>query len=244
MPWAGFDVGNAFSCVALAGDQAPEVVENDKGKCEMPSIVSFTEKMRCVGCKGIDYLVLNGENTVVHVKRLLGRKFDSPDVQKDIKQKFVFKVNEGTDGCCMLSVSYLGQRVQMSPAQVIATLLKELKDSAETRQTSRITDCVLAVPAYFGELERSAMLAASGVAGLNCLHLMNDLSAAALHWAYCNAGLLKTGLQNVALVDVGHSATQASFRPPHVCLGRQGSQSLSHQLPHLAPENRTPCRSA
>lgn len=207
MSVAGLDVGNCTSCVALARKRGVDVIMNSESKRETPSIVSYGEKMRFIGVEGAARIMMNVKNTVVQVKRLIGRKFQDPAVQADIKE-LMFKVTEAADGGCLISVMYLNEPRTLSPEQVVTSLLKDLKSTAETDQGSAITDCVVAVPAYFSESERRAMLTAADVASLKCLRLMNELTAAALNWGIFKPDLPDDQPLNVAFVDVGHSSLQ------------------------------------
>lgn len=207
MSVAGFDTGNETSCVALARKRGVDVIMNAESKRETPAIVSFGDKMRAVGVEGAARLMMNVKNTVVQVKRLIGRKFNDPDVQKDIKG-FMYKVIEAPDGGCLISVMYLNEPKEVTPEQVVATILKDLKGIAEADQGSAITDCVLSVPAFFGEAERRAMLTAAELSGLKCLRLMNELTAAALNWGIFKGDLPEDQPINVVFVDVGHAALQ------------------------------------
>jgi heat shock protein 4 len=180
---------------------------NVESKRETPAIVSYGDKMRFVGVQGAARLTTNLESSVVQVKRLIGRKFQDPEVQADIKN-FMFKVVEGPDGGCLINVTYLNQPRQFTPEQVMTSLLKDLKLIAEADQGSPITDCAISVPVYFTESERLAMLNAASLAGLKCLRLVNEPTATALNWGIFKSDLPEDQPLNVAFVDVGHSSLQ------------------------------------
>ena len=207
MSVAGFDVGNSASCVALARKRGVDVIMNAESKRETPSIVSYGDKMRFVGVQGAARLTMNVKNTVVQVKRLIGRKFSDPVVQEDIKD-FMFKVVEGPDGGCLIKAMYLNEPREFTPEQVMTSLLKDLKAIAEADQGGAITDCVVAVPAYFSEAERLSMLNAASIAGLKCLRLMNEPTAIALNWGIFKTDLPEDKPLNVVFVDVGHASLQ------------------------------------
>jgi heat shock 70kDa protein 4 len=211
MSVAGFDVGNATSCVALARKRGIDVLMNAESKRETPAVVSFGDKMRFIGVEGAAKLTMNVKNTVTQVKRLIGRKFSDPDVQEDIKD-FMFKVVEGPDGNCLFEVTFLNEKRQFTPEQVMTCLLKDLKKIAENDQGSAITDCVVSVPVYFAEAERLAMLNSAALAGLKCLRLMNEPTATALNWGIFKSDLPEDKPINVAFVDVGHSSLQVCSR--------------------------------
>jgi heat shock 70kDa protein 4 len=211
MATAGIDIGNATSCVALARKRGVDVIMNAESKRETPALVSYGDKMRFVGVQGAARLTTNLENSACQVKRLIGRKFKDPEVQKDIKY-FMFKVVEGPNGGCLINVKYLKETRQFTPEQVMTSLLKDMKHVAEADQGSQITDCAISVPVYFTESERLAMLNAASLAGLKCLRLINEPTATALNWGIFKSDLPEEKPLNVAFVDVGHSSLQVWTR--------------------------------
>lgn len=207
MSVAGFDVGNCTSCVALARKRGVDVLMNAESKRETPALVSYGEKQRFIGVNGAAKLLMNVKNTVSQVKRLLGRKFADPDIQEDIP-KMMYAIEEGPDGGCLVNVQFLGERRKLTPEQVMASLLKDLKRIAEEDQGSSVTDCVLSVPVYYGEAERLAMLNSASLAGLQCLRLMNEPTATALAYGIFKNDLPEEEPVDVAFVDVGNSSIQ------------------------------------
>jgi len=207
MSVAGLDVGNLCSCIALARKRGVDVLLNKESKRETPSVASFTAKQRFLGTDGASAMSSNIKNTVVSLKRLLGKKFAEPSVQQDIAG-LPYKVTEGPNGGCLINVSYLGEQVQYTPEAVMAMILGDIKLIGERDSGGPITDCVISVPVYFTDAERHAMLDASKIAGLNCLRLMNDTAAVALGY-----GIYKTDLPDdkpihTVIVDVGEMALQ------------------------------------
>ena len=202
--------------MALARKRGVDVIMNAESKRETPAVVSYGDKMRFVGVEGAARLTMNVKNSVVQVKRLIGRKFADPDVQRDIED-FVFKVTEGPDGGCLVNVTFLGEPRQFTPEQIMTSLLKDLKAIAEADQGSTITDCAISVPVYFTEAERLAMLNAASLAGLKCLRLMNEPTAIALSWGIFKSDLPEDKPMHVAFVDVGHSSLQVRRRPRVPC---------------------------
>lgn len=207
MSVAGIDVGNCTSCVALARKRGVDVIMNSESMRETPAIVSYGERMRFVGVDGAARLTMNVKNTVTQVKRLIGRKFTDPQVQDDIKD-LMYKVVEGQDGGCLIDVMFMTERRQLTPEQVMVSLLKDLKTIAERDQGSAISDCAIAVPVYYSEPERLAMLHSAQLAGLKCLRLMNEPTAIALNWGIFKSDLPEDQPFNVAFVDVGHASLQ------------------------------------
>ena len=231
MSVAGFDVGNCTSCVALARKRGVDVIMNAESKRETPAVVSFGDKMRFIGVEGAAKLTMNVKNTVVQIKRLIGRKFKDPEVQADIED-FMFKVVEGPDGGCLVDVMFLNERRQFTPEQVMTCLLKDLKCIAEADQGSSITDCAVSVPVYFAEPERLAMLNSAALAGLKCLRLINEPTAIALNWGIFKSDLPEDKPLHVAFVDVGHSSLQVRTRDDSTA--RLHHDALRGKLSHVA----------
>lgn len=207
MSVAGIDVGNAGSCIALARKGGVDVLLNRESNRETPSVVTFTQKQRQMGTAAAGGLATNPKNTVTEIKRLMGKQFDDPEVQADLAG-YPFKVCRGDQGEALVEVEYLGQMTKLSPEQIMAALLVDLCDIAKKEHDSPVTDVVLSVPVFYTEKERYAMLAASKIAGLNCLRLLDETTATALAYGIYRTDLPDTDPHNVVFVDVGHSSTQ------------------------------------
>lgn len=223
MSVVGLDVGNDTSCVALARKRGIDVLMNKESKRETPSVVNFGDKMRFMGTDGAGKFSLAPQNTAHQLKRILGKKFSDPQLQKDIAL-LPFSVTEGPDGGCLINVTYCNEPASFTPEQVMAMLLVDLKKIVEMEAGTVVTDCVLAVPTYFTEEERYAMLNASSVAGLNCLRLMNETTATALSYGIYKTDLPDDVAVNVAFVDIGHTSIQVSI----VALKKTGLVVKSH----------------
>ena len=207
MSVAGIDVGNAASCIALARKGGVDVLLNRESNRETPSVVTFTQKQRQMGTAAAGGLATNPKNTVTEIKRLMGKQFDDPEVQADLAG-YPFKVCRGDHGEALVEVEYLGQMTKLSPEQIMAALLVDLCDIAKKEHDSPVTDVVLSVPVFYTEKERYAMLAASRIAGLNCLRLLDETTATALAYGIYKTDLPDTDPHHVVFVDVGHSSTQ------------------------------------
>ncbi|GFR48872.1 hypothetical protein Agub_g10723 [Astrephomene gubernaculifera] len=205
----GFDVGNDTSCVALARKRGIDVLMNKESKRETPAAINFGEKMRFLGTDGAAKLGLQPQNTVHQLKRILGKKFQDPQVQADIA-KLPFTVLEGPDGGCLIRVRYCNEEATFTPEQVMAMVLVDLKRIAEAEGGIPVTDCAISVPTYFTEAERYAMLNAAQIAGVNCLRLINETTATALAYGIYKTDLPENDPVHVVFVDVGHSHTQVS----------------------------------
>lgn len=207
MSVAGIDVGNAASCIALARKGGVDVLLNRESNRETPSVVTFTQKQRQMGTAAVGGLATNPKNTVTEIKRLMGKQFDDPEVQADLPG-YPFKVCKGEHGEALVEVEYLGQTTTLSPEQIMAALLVDLCDIAKKEHDSPVTDVVLSVPVFYTEKERYSMLAASKIAGLNCLRLLDETTATALAYGIYKTDLPDTDPHHVVFVDVGHSSTQ------------------------------------
>lgn len=152
-------------------------------------------------------LSTNARNTITQVKRLMGKKFSDPAVQKDLIN-FPFKVTEGPDGGCLINVDYLEKSAQFSPEQIMAAIFVDLREMAEKEQGGPVNEAVCSVPVFYTEPERHAMLAAAQVGGLNCLRLLDDTTATALAWGIYKTDLPENDPHHVVFVDVGYAATQ------------------------------------
>ena len=206
MSVAGFDVGDQCTCIAVARKRGIDVLMNKESKRESPSVIAFNTKQRLLGTAAVGSLSTSPKNTVFQIKRLLGKKYSNPDVQRDISM-FPFRVSEGSDGRCLITVDYLGEQTQLTPEQLLAMVLVDQKEIAEA-DGSPVTDCVISVPTYFTEAERYATLNAAQIAGINCLRLFNDTTSTALSYGIYKTDLPETDSVNVAFVDVGFSAFQ------------------------------------
>eukprot|EP00216_Chloropicon_sp_CCMP2111_P006945 CAMPEP_0198235372 /NCGR_PEP_ID=MMETSP1446-20131203/1275_1 /TAXON_ID=1461542 ORGANISM="Unidentified sp, Strain CCMP2111" /NCGR_SAMPLE_ID=MMETSP1446 /ASSEMBLY_ACC=CAM_ASM_001112 /LENGTH=834 /DNA_ID=CAMNT_0043916513 /DNA_START=82 /DNA_END=2589 /DNA_ORIENTATION=- len=208
MSVVGFDIGDFKACIAVARRNGVDVLLNKESKRETPTVVSFGSKERSLGVDGASQQSMNPKNTVFGLKRLLGKKFNEPSVQAEL-QYLPFKVVEGPDGKCLIEVMYLNENVQFSPERVMAMMLTDLKQNAEKEMGgTMMTDCVVSIPNYYTESERSAMIDAVDIAGLRCLRLIPDTTASALDFGIYKTDLSETEPLNVAFIDVGHSSLQ------------------------------------
>ncbi|RZR92723.1 hypothetical protein BHM03_00021077 [Ensete ventricosum] len=207
MSVVGFDVGNESCIVAVARQRGIDVVLNDESKRETPAIVCFGEKQRFIGTAGAASSTMNPKNSVSQIKRLLGRKFSDPEVQKDI-QSFPFKVTEGPDGFLLIHANYLGEQRAFTPTQILAMVLSNLKSIAEKNLNAAVVDCCIGIPVYFNDLQRRAMTDAATIAGLHPLRLFHETTATALAYGIYKTDLPENDQLNVAFVDLGHASMQ------------------------------------
>ncbi|CAH2979698.1 unnamed protein product [Chilo suppressalis] len=207
----GIDFGNESCYIAVAKAGGIETIANDYSLRGTPSCVAFSPKNRMLGVAAKNQMVTNMKNTVFGFKRLLGRKFSDPYVQKEIKH-FPFKIEQRPDGGIGIRVNYLGEDNVFSPEQITAMLFTKLKDIAATALQTQINDCVISVPSYFTNAERNALLNAAAISGLNVLRLMNESTATALTYGIYKQDLpaLEEKPRNVVFVDFGHSSLQVA----------------------------------
>jgi molecular chaperone DnaK len=190
----GIDLGTTNSCVAIMEGGDPVVIANQEGNRTTPSIVAFTESgERLVGQVAKRQAITNPENTVYAIKRLIGRKFSTKEVQYD-KTISPYKITEASNGDAQVSI----RDRHYSPAEISSMVLGKMKQTAEDYLGQKITDAVITVPAYFNDSQRQATKDAGKVAGLNVLRIINEPTAAAL--AY---GLDKKKDEKIAVFDLG-----------------------------------------
>jgi len=190
----GIDLGTTNSCVAIMEGGDPVVIANQEGSRTTPSMVAFTDSgERLVGQVAKRQAVTNPENTVYAIKRLIGRKFVTKEVQYDTKI-CPYRITEAPNGDAQVTI----KARNYSPAEISSFVLMKMKQTAEDYLGEKITDAVITVPAYFNDSQRQATKDAGRVAGLNVLRIINEPTAAAL--AY---GLDKKKDEKIAVFDLG-----------------------------------------
>ena len=190
----GIDLGTTNSCVAVMEGGEPIVIANSEGNRTTPSMVAFTESgERLVGQQAKRQAVTNPENTLFAIKRLIGRKFNSEAVKKDIEIS-PFKIIKADNGDAWVEV----RNKKYSAPEISAMVLQKMKQTAEDYLGETVTDAVITVPAYFNDSQRQATKDAGKISGLNVLRIINEPTAAAL--AY---GLDKKEEEKIAVFDLG-----------------------------------------
>ncbi|KAJ0960382.1 hypothetical protein J5N97_001799 [Dioscorea zingiberensis] len=207
MSVVGFDIGNENCIVAVARQRGIDVVLNEESKRETPAVVCFGEKQRFIGTAGAASLMMNPKNSVSQIKRLIGRKFSDPELQRDL-QSLPFTVTEGLDGFPLIHARYLGEERTFTPTQVLAMVLSNLKSIAEKNLNTSVVDCCIGIPVYFIDLQRRAVMEAAAIAGLHPLRLFHETTATALAYGIYKTDLPENDQLNVAFVDVGHADMQ------------------------------------
>ncbi|NVL89837.1 MAG: molecular chaperone DnaK [Desulfobacterales bacterium] len=190
----GIDLGTTNSCVAIMEGKDPKVIPNPEGGRTTPSMIASTNGgERLVGQIAKRQAVTNPENTVFAVKRLIGRKYASPEVQND-KKVCPYKITQASNGDIRVEIN--GKAY--SPAEISSHILQSMKKTAEEYLGEKVTEAVITVPAYFNDSQRQATKDAGRVAGLNVLRIINEPTAASL--AY---GLDKKKDEKIAVFDLG-----------------------------------------
>ena len=190
----GIDLGTTNSCVAVMDGKDAKVIENAEGARTTPSMVAFSEDgERLVGQPAKRQAVTNPTNTLFAVKRLIGRRYEDPTVEKD-KHLVPFTIVKGDNGDAWVEANGKGY----SPAQISAMILQKMKETAESYLGEKVEKAVITVPAYFNDAQRQATKDAGRIAGLEVLRIINEPTAAAL--AY---GLDKKDGKTIAVYDLG-----------------------------------------
>ncbi len=191
----GIDLGTTNSCVAVMDGGKPRVLENAEGVNTTPSIVAFAEDgERLVGLPAKRQAVTNPTNTLFAIKRLIGRRYDDPMVEKD-KKLVPYKIVQGPTGDAWMEAN--GK--DYSPQQISAFILQKMKETAEAKLGEAVTQAVITVPAYFNDAQRQATKDAGKIAGLEVLRIINEPTAAALAYGLDK----KTGAKTIAVYDLG-----------------------------------------
>ena len=189
----GIDLGTTNSCLAIMDGSQPRVIENAEGARTTPSIVGFSDSEKLVGQPAKRQAVTNPTNTVFGVKRLVGRRVDDSNLEKD-KKNLPFAVVDGGNGDAWVEA----QGEKYSPSQISAFILQKMKETAEGYLGEDVSQAVITVPAYFNDAQRQATKDAGKIAGLEVLRIINEPTAAAL--AY---GLDKNESKTIAVYDLG-----------------------------------------
>ena len=190
----GIDLGTTLSAVALIEGGDPKIIPSAEGGNLVPSMVAIGKNgERLVGELAKRQAIVNPENTIFSIKRLIGRKFKDAIVQKDI-ERLPYKITEASNGDCRV---VMGGK-EYSPQEISAMILQKLRADAEAYLGEKVTDVVITVPAYFNDSQRNATKDAGTIAGLNVLRIINEPTASSL--AY---GMDKTQDQTIAVYDLG-----------------------------------------
>ncbi|CAH1759927.1 9222_t:CDS:2 [Entrophospora sp. SA101] len=202
----GIDLGTTYSCVGVWQNDRVEIIANDQGNRTTPSYVAFTDTERLIGDAAKNQVAMNPFNTVFDAKRLIGRRFNEPEVQSDMKH-WPFKVIDKSTKP-YIQIEYKGETKQFTPEEISSMVLTKMRETAEAFLGTKVTNAVVTVPAYFNDSQRQATKDAGMIAGLNVLRIINEPTAAAI--AY---GLDKktVGERNVLIFDLGGGTFDVSL---------------------------------
>lgn len=195
----GIDLGTTYSCVGVFKNDQVEIIANDQGNRTTPSYVAFIESERVVGDAAHNQVAMNPTNTIFDAKRMIGRKFNDPDLTSDMKH-WPFRVTV-SNGKPVVSVEYQGETKTFFPEEISAMVLGKMKEISEAYLGEKVTNAVITVPAYFNDSQRQATKDAGEIAGLNVLRIINEPTAAAIAYGMDKMGDHKE--KRVLIFDLG-----------------------------------------
>eukprot|EP00246_Nothoceros_aenigmaticus_P007445 TRINITY_DN2123_c0_g1_i1.p1 TRINITY_DN2123_c0_g1~~TRINITY_DN2123_c0_g1_i1.p1 ORF type:complete len:660 (+),score=179.12 TRINITY_DN2123_c0_g1_i1:246-2225(+) len=202
----GIDLGTTYSCVGVYKNGHVEIIANDQGNRITPSWVAFTDGERLIGEAAKNQAAANPDRTVFDVKRLIGRKFEEKEVQRDVKL-LPFKI-VNREGKPYIQVKIKdGETKVFSPEEISAMILTKMKETAEAFLGKKVKDAVVTVPAYFNDAQRQATKDAGVIAGLNVARIINEPTAAAIAYGLDKKG----GEKNILVFDLGGGTFDVSI---------------------------------
>lgn len=202
----GIDLGTTYSCVGVYKNGHVEIIANDQGNRITPSWVAFTDTERLIGEAAKNQAAMNPDRTVFDVKRLIGRKYEDKEVQRDVKLLPYKIVNK--DGKPYIQVKIRDGEIKVfSPEEISAMILVKMKETAEAYLGKKIKDAVVTVPAYFNDAQRQATKDAGVIAGLNVARIINEPTAAAIAYGLDKKG----GEKNILVYDLGGGTFDVSI---------------------------------
>ncbi|TFK95607.1 heat shock protein 70 [Pterulicium gracile] len=208
MAVVGIDFGSLHSKIGVARHRGIDIITNEVSNRATPSLIGFGPKSRAIGEPAKTQETSNFKNTVGAFKRLIGLSLDDPDVQQ-VEKKFINAQLIDVDGNVGVQVNYAGDRTTLSSTQLTAAYLGKLRDIASTELKVPVSDVVIAVPGWFTDIQRRALLDAASIANLKVLRLINDSTAVALGYGITKSDLpdaeKSENPRNIVFVDVGHS---------------------------------------
>ena len=206
MTTIGIDLGTTYSCVGIWQNDHVEIIANDQGNRTTPSFVSFTDDERLIGDAAKNMASSNPINTIFDAKRLIGKKFDDPTVQSDMKHFSYTVSNKGNKP--LIEATYKGEHKTFTPEEISSMVLLKMKEIAESYLGKPIKDAVVTVPAYFNDSQRQATKDAGVIAGLNVIRIINEPTAAAIAYGLDKKG---TGDRNILIFDCGGGTFDVSI---------------------------------
>ena len=205
----GMDIGTTHSCVGVWRNGKCEIIASDTGSRTTPSYVAFTDTERLIGESARNQAATNPKNTVYDAKRLIGRDFNDPHVQADMKL-WPFKVLPDKNGKPVIEVSSLGETTTFHPEEISSMVITKMKEIAEMYLGHPVKKAVITVPAYFDNAQRQATKDAGTIAGLEVLRIINEPTAAAIAYGFDKISE-SSGEQNVIVFDCGGGTHDVSL---------------------------------
>ena len=184
----GIDLGTTNTCVAYFQQGKVEICINECGNRTTPSYVAFNDQQRLIGDTAKNQIAVNPENTIFDIKRLIGRTYNEPSVQEDMKFWPFHVIN--VDGKLKVRVEYKSERKEFTPEEISSMLLSKMKEIAESYLSTTVSSAVVTVPANFNDAQRQATKDAAVIAGLNVVRVINEPTAAAIAFGLGNLMLL------------------------------------------------------
>merc|ERR1711967_29820 len=208
-PAIGIDLGTTYSCVGVWQHDRVEIIANDQGNRTTPSFVAFTDSERLIGDSAKNQVAMNPKNTVFDAKRLIGRKFSDPQVQHDMKE-FSYSIVKGEAEKPMIEVEFHGEKKKFAAEEISSMVLVKMREVAEAFLGKDVKNAVVTVPAYFNDSQRQATKDAAVIAGLNCLRIINEPTAAAIAYGLDKKNS-STAEKNVLIFDLGGGTFDVSL---------------------------------
>ncbi|CAG8481074.1 7605_t:CDS:2 [Paraglomus occultum] len=202
----GIDLGTTYSCVAVWENERVEIIANEQGNRTTPSYVAFAGAERLIGDAAKNQAAMNPKNTVFDAKRLIGRRFDDPEVKADMKH-WPFTVVD-SDGSPQIQVEFMGETKTFTPQEISSMVLSKMKAIAEGKLGKTVKKAVITVPAYFNDSQRLSTKDAGTIAGLDVLRIINEPTAAAIAYGL---DAKDTSEKNVLIFDLGGGTFDVSL---------------------------------
>lgn len=210
MSVVGFDFGHQTSVIAVARGGGIDTIANEVSNRLTPSMVSFGAKERFIGESALNQLIMNFKNTLGSLQTFLGRKFQEKEIQEELK-RYPIPSKELPNGEVGFQVQYNGEQTTFSVVQLVSMILYKLKTTTEKELGGRMSDAAISCPGYFTDAQRRALLAASEIAGINCVRLVNETTATALYWGFYRRDLPENDPIHVMFIDCGYKNTSVSI---------------------------------
>lgn len=206
----GIDLGTTYSCIGVWSHDRVDIIPNEQGNRTTPSYVAFTETERLIGDAAKNQAAVNPTNTVFDAKRLIGRKFSDPTVQRDTAH-WPFRVVAGDGDAPKIQAEYRGTSKTFAPEEISSMILAKLKETAQAYLGKPVTKAVITVPAYFNDAQRQATKDAGAIAGLEVLRIINEPTAAAIAYGLDKSEETKGRERTVLIFDLGGGTFDVSL---------------------------------